>query len=696
MNKIIFAVFALFSLASLVLVVQPTRSQSVDVVSINIDGSISGTNCIRIIGNSYILSSNIFGSITVQKDDITIDGEGYSLQGDGSSTGIILSSKNVTIKNFHLTNFYSAISSLSENNAISGNQITRCGKGITTEGNNCTISGNYLENNDQGIAIGGTYNFVSKNSLEYNRLGFVFSNGKDFVDSNVLTENSAMSNGLTILVTSPAQNNKIYGNNFVGSKPQVSFQNIPNGANVANFWDDGFRGNYWSDYLTTHPNAIQIDSTGTGNLPYSSTLSPVTSNVDNHPLMNPLNIIGLPQGHQKLPSTGNENIWKKMSPMPTARSGHGLAVVNGKIYVIGGVSYTTSLSVNEMYDPATNSWTTMAPIPTARGYFGIAVYQDKIYVIGGMTGPGQMGAVLVTGANEVYDPATNTWQSKTQLPVPREQMQANMVNGKIYVIGGTKCSGMLNYQSFNDNNVYDPENDSWTTAGVIPTASWCYASTVLDNKIYIIDGGAQKGANLAYDLLNNNWHSGAAIPSKFFSLSPAAASTAGVFAPKRIYVMGGTTGGLAGISINQAYNPNDDSWNVAASMPTARYDLAVATVNDTLYAIGGATGIASGPGGGWIPTNANEQYTPIGYGTIDAANQNTVLSLTEPLNPSASGSPLPSSPPTLAPSTSTVFVQLPEASQTVTSPMWILYVTAATSVIVIIAGIAVIRPCKKK
>ena len=81
-------------------------------------------------------------------------------------------------------------------------------------------------------------------------------------------------------------------------------------------------------------------------------------------------------------ASGQELIW-------------GVAVVNGKIYAIGGLllkyrDKTTIQSVdvatNEEYDPATNTWSYKALMPTQRDSFAIAVYQNKIYCIGGSTG----------------------------------------------------------------------------------------------------------------------------------------------------------------------------------------------------------------------------------------------------------------------------------------------------------------------
>jgi len=56
--------------------------------------------------------------------------------------------------------------------------------------------------------------------------------------------------------------------------------------------------------------------------------------------------------------TAVENSWSTMSPMPTERFSFGVAVVNGKIYVVGGAVATMSgelTAANEEYDPTTNT-----------------------------------------------------------------------------------------------------------------------------------------------------------------------------------------------------------------------------------------------------------------------------------------------------------------------------------------------------
>jgi hypothetical protein len=83
-----------------------------------------------------------------------------------------------------------------------------------------------------------------------------------------------------------------------------------------------------------------------------------------------------------------EESWTTLAPMPTARRQFGVAVVDGKIFAIGGNdgNYQRYLDTNEMYDPTTNTWSEKARMPTPRIDFGIAVYENKIYVLGGAIG----------------------------------------------------------------------------------------------------------------------------------------------------------------------------------------------------------------------------------------------------------------------------------------------------------------------
>jgi N-acetylneuraminic acid mutarotase len=291
--------------------------------------------------------------------------------------------------------------------------------------------------------------------------------------------------------------------------------------------------------------------------------------------------------------------------MPTARAQLGVAVVNGKIYAIGGGNNSATggpnnLNVNEEYDPATNTWTTKKPMPTARHSFGIAVYQNKIYCIGGsINGPR-------LAVNEVYDPATDSWETKTSMPTARAGLIANTVNGKIYLMGGDPAN--------TTNEAYDPTADSWSTKAQIPTSADSSQSAVVNNKVYLFGGLSSRNSTQIYDPVTDKWTSGIPIPSGV--AEGAAIATAGANVPVRIYLMGGeTTYVRNGVThgnvtdLNQVYDPESNAWSTGARLPTELRFFGLAAVNDTLYAIGGFPRLIDF-------LNTNYQYTPEGYGKV--------------------------------------------------------------------------------
>ena len=210
---------------------------------------------------------------------------------------------------------------------------------------------------------------------------------------------------------------------------------------------------------------------------------------------------------------------------------------------------------------------------------------------------------------------SNTWETKTSMPTPRADLSANIVDDKIYLIGGKRYSNINPFfNETNINEVYDPANDIWTTKTPIPTAVQGYASTVEDGKIYLMGGSIESlslentvitDATQVYDAQNESWSLAAKMPKA--NTYGAAAATEGFMAPASIYCVGGYSGGEFSSQV-QAYDWMNNSWSLVESMPTARAYLGVVVVNDVLYAIGGFDGT------NWL--DVNEQYKPVGYGTV--------------------------------------------------------------------------------
>lgn len=106
--------------------------------------------------------------------------------------------------------------------------------------------------------------------------------------------------------------------------------------------------------------------------------------------------VGYPFAAQNESMVGST--WLTKTDMPTARFGLSGAVVDEKIYAIGGSNGERRFATVEEYDPATDTWTPKADMPTARGNLASATVNGKIYAFGGHTGIswGEPGTIYAT------------------------------------------------------------------------------------------------------------------------------------------------------------------------------------------------------------------------------------------------------------------------------------------------------------
>ena len=191
--------------------------------------------------------------------------------------------------------------------------------------------------------------------------------------------------------------------------------------------------------------------------------------------------------------------YKALAPLPVKRCSEQAEEVGGKIYVIGGLepmengAGTRVTGRNEMYDPATNTWTERSSMPTARNHAFSGVVNGKIYVIGGRIGAGNIPATTNIDVVEEYDPATNLWGVvKQRMPTPRSGGGAATYNGKIYVSGGELTNRQL-AAAFKALEAYDPVNDTWEILPSMPSARHGNAAGFLGNKLHLVSGKQEGG-----------------------------------------------------------------------------------------------------------------------------------------------------------------------------------------------------------
>ena len=101
--------------------------------------------------------------------------------------------------------------------------------------------------------------------------------------------------------------------------------------------------------------------------------------------------------------------------------------------------WSSNVWMNEAYDIATNTWATRAPMPTARSGTGIATVDGKVHVLGGEGWIDDFGGVF--RAHEVYDPKTNSWSRAARMLTPRHGFAATEIGKVIYAVSGVNNAG---------------------------------------------------------------------------------------------------------------------------------------------------------------------------------------------------------------------------------------------------------------
>jgi N-acetylneuraminic acid mutarotase len=217
------------------------------------------------------------------------------------------------------------------------------------------------------------------------------------------------------------------------------------------------------------------------------------------------------------------NTWTTRASLPEALyNTDGAGVINGKIYLSGGERYDRSIVASLfVYDPGTNQWTRKKDMP-GRSFGGVTgVYQNKLYVVTLCDndpecagGGGRVGMFR-------YDPAADAWRFLSFVPHPHNWGMGGFLGGKFYVTGDVQSTSRVL-------DVYDPATNSWTTGAPMPTGRSMAAYAAIGGKLYIAGGSEEDLQHtgwfsfsrtvLRYDPMSNQWTSLTPLPRELLGL----------------------------------------------------------------------------------------------------------------------------------------------------------------------------------
>jgi N-acetylneuraminic acid mutarotase len=154
--------------------------------------------------------------------------------------------------------------------------------------------------------------------------------------------------------------------------------------------------------------------------------------------------------------------------------------LNGLLYVLGGAELPErESSFVERFDQERGRWELVAPMRRSRSGHATAVLDGKLYVIGGMG----LGKICLKSV-ERYDPDRNVWENMADMNIVRDLCAAAVLDGKLYVTGG----GVWRLSVLSSVEWYDAERNEWKTVSPMQRARWGHACVVVNGQLHVVGG----------------------------------------------------------------------------------------------------------------------------------------------------------------------------------------------------------------
>lgn len=270
--------------------------------------------------------------------------------------------------------------------------------------------------------------------------------------------------------------------------------------------------------------------------------------------------------------------WQARAAAPTARQEVASAVLDGRVWVIGGLAAAGPSALVEIYDPEADRWAPGPPLPVALHHAAATVYRGEVVVAGGFVAA---GSLYDQASDRVLAHRGGAWVDLPRLRRPRGAASVAAVGNALVVTGGRDSAALIG-----PTEVFD--GTAWRDGEPIPTRR-DHLSAVSDGRsVFAVGGrflspGAVSAAVERYDPSIDAWERLPAMPT-------ARGGQGAALAGGRIVVAGGESSTKVYAEV-EAYDPAAQTWSALPPLPTPRHGMAVEQVGSRLVALVGGTAV---------------------------------------------------------------------------------------------------------
>ena len=184
-----------------------------------------------------------------------------------------------------------------------------------------------------------------------------------------------------------------------------------------------------------------------------------------------------------------DDSWHDGPPLPALRASGGAAIVGRTLHYFGGSQVDRVTDSSDHWtldlDHQEQGWRFAPPLPGARHHLSAAVIDGKIYALGGQINHDALGEDRARA--DVYDPEQEKWIPGPSLRRPKAHFEPGTLslNGRVCIAGGE--SGLL--QALYDFDCLDDASQRWQQYPALPTQLRAPLVRQLGERLFIVAGG---------------------------------------------------------------------------------------------------------------------------------------------------------------------------------------------------------------
>ena len=284
-------------------------------------------------------------------------------------------------------------------------------------------------------------------------------------------------------------------------------------------------------------------------------------------------------------------LWDRHADSPIARFEAGTLPIDGQLYCFGGF-FNQAIHATprvDAYDPLTDSWSQKADMPDPTTHVGFAREGRNVWVIGGFVGdnPG-----VATADVWIYDIDANTWSAGPSMPRPIAGGGVAVLGRNLHYFGGCEADRV---NVTGDHWVVDLDDlaSGWQPLATMPEPRCHLAGAALGGEAWAV--GGQYGHDMnpmdtrwvhIYDPVADSWSQGPLLPEPRSHFEP------GTFVENgNLYIAGGKNlpFGPEILAGTLELDPVLGEWHFLPPLPNPRYGAGVQLLGGRLYAANGAS-----------------------------------------------------------------------------------------------------------